>query len=175
MKEEHPVSDRPEQIETRSAVGPARLAAVSLPPPAAPARPPHVLERLLAAIAHLLMLLSVPGLMVATLIWLSQRRRSPFVAMQARDAVLWQLLCNVLLVLFAGVLLVIALTSLGGAVTSSGASGESAVTRLVGSLLGLYVLLVLAALFFGASAILGAIFALFGKTFHYPLIGRKRR
>jgi hypothetical protein len=34
---------------------------------------------------------------------------------------------------------------------------------------------VLAALFFGVSAILGAIFALFGKTFHYPLIGRKRR
>ncbi len=155
------MSDRPEQIETRSAVGPAR--------------PAYMLERLLAAIAHLLMLLSVPGLIVATLIWLSQRRRSPFVAMQARSAVLWQVLCNVLLVLFAGVLLVIALTSLGGAVTSSGASSESAVTRLVGSLLGLYVLLVLAALFFGASAILGAIFALFGKTFHYPLIGRKRR
>src|SRR5260370_232026 len=83
--------------------------------------------------------------------------------------------CSVVLVLFAGVLLGVALTSLGGAVTSSGASSESAVTRLVGSLLGLYVLLVLAALFFGASAILGAIFALFGKTFHYPLIGRKRR
>ncbi len=158
------MSDRPEQIETRSAVGPARPGSVSLPPPAAPARPPHVLERLLAAIAHLLMLLSVPGLIVATLIWLSQRRRSPFIAMQARSAVLWQLLCNVF-----------ALTSLGGAVSSSGTSGESAVTRLVGSLLGLYVLLVLAVLFFGASAILGAIFALFGKTFHYPLIGRKRR
>src|SRR5258708_32488054 len=91
MKEEHPVSDRPEQIETRSAVGPARPGSVSLPPPAAPARPPHVLERPLAADADPLLLLGVPWAIVLPLISLLHRRPAPVFAIPGRSRVLLQL------------------------------------------------------------------------------------
>jgi uncharacterized Tic20 family protein len=120
------------------------------------------------------MLASLPGLALALIIWLTQRRRSAYVATQAKDAVLWQLLSNAIFILLLGVLLVIATVSLGGAVSNTHQSG-GAVTELVGSLLGIYVVLVVAALFFGLSAILGALFALLGLTFHYPLVGRRRK
>jgi uncharacterized Tic20 family protein len=138
------------------------------------AHPPRLWERVLAAVTHLLMLASVPGLVVATGIWLSQRRRSAYVATQARDAVLWQVLSNVVFVVLLAVLLVVAVVSLGGAVSDTRQT-SGAISHLVGSLLGIYVLLVLAAVFFGLSAVMGALFALFGRTFHYPLVSRRRK
>lgn len=174
------MSDGTGQIESAPMPVPQPSApAVPVTPavPTAPVAPrsPRLLERMLAAVSHLLMLLSIPGLVVAALIWVTQRRHSPYVAAHARAAVVWQVVSNAVFMLLLGVLLLIAVTSLGGAVTSQGTSGEGAVTRLVGSLLGLYVVLVAAALFFGISALLGALFALFGRTFHYPLVGRARK
>jgi uncharacterized Tic20 family protein len=169
----------------QSAGAPAQPPAQWLPQtrdlPAAPAstqavvaRAPRVWERVLAAVAHLLMLASVPGLAVAIVIWLTQRRRSAYVAAQAKDAVFWQLLSNIVFVVLLAVLLAVAVGSLGGAVSDT-RQASGAITHLVGSLLGIYVLLVVAALFFALSAVVGALFALFGYTFHYPIVGRRRK
>ncbi len=132
-------------------------------------------ERLLAAAAHLLMLASLPGLALAALIWLTQRRRSAYVAAQARQAVLWQVMSNVVFVVLIGVLVAAALISLGGAVDGTGALAHRAITGVLGSLLGLYLVLLVAGLIFGLSAVVGALAALFGWRFHYPFIGRRRR
>jgi uncharacterized Tic20 family protein len=127
-----------------------------------------------AAAAHVLMLASLPGLAVALLIWLTQRRRSAYVAAQAKDAVLWQVLSNAVFLVLLAALLVIAVVSLGGAVSDTRQAG-GAVTHLVGSLLGIYIVLVLAALFFVVSALVGAICALLGLSFHYPIVGRRKK
>src|SRR5579859_1888315 len=69
-----------------------------------PEGPPAFSERLLAAVAHLLLLLSLPGLLAATAICFIYRRRSSFVSHQARQAVLWQVLSNIVLFLLLGLL-----------------------------------------------------------------------
>jgi uncharacterized Tic20 family protein len=120
------------------------------------------------------MLASLPGLAVALLIWLTQRRRSAYVAAQAKDAVLWQVLSNAVFLVLLAALLVIAVVSLGGAVSDT-RQASGAVTHLVGSLLGIYIVLVLAALFFVVVALVGAICALLGLSFHYPIVGRRKK
>ena len=74
-----------------------------------------------------------------------------------------------------GILIGIAISSVGGAITAKGPSAANAVLHLGGSLIGVYVLLILAAVYSAASAVIGALFALFGRDFHYPLVGRRTR
>lgn len=138
-------------------------------------RRPRLAERLLAAVAHLATLLSVPGMLLALAIWLTQRRRSPYVSSQARQAVLWQLLSNLVLALLIVLLLGVALSQLGAAVGTKNGNTQGDITRFFGSLIGLYVVLFAALIFCCVSAVLGAFFALLGRSFHYPLIGRKRK
>lgn len=138
-------------------------------------RGPGISERLLAAAAHLLMFFSLPGLLVAALIWLTQRRRSAYIAHQAREAVVWQILSNVIFLMLVVALVITALLSLGGTVGTHGTTGQIAFTSLFGSLLGLYIVLIVGAAFFIGSSVLGAISALLGKHFRYPLVGRKPR
>ena len=137
-------------------------------------RPPRLGERLLAALAHLATLLSVPGMLLALAIWLVHRRRSPFVSRQARQALLWQILSNVVLAIIVALLLVVAVSQLGAAVTKPSGGTQGDITRLFGSLVGLYVALFAALIFCCVSAVLGAVFALLGRSFHYPIVGRKR-
>jgi uncharacterized Tic20 family protein len=149
------------------------LPATDVPVPAA-TRPPGAIERILAACAHLLILASVPGTLIAASIWLTQRRRSPFVAYHAGQAVFWQIMTHIFGVLVILFLLVTAIFSFGSAVNAKGSDDSFAITGLFGSLLGIYVLLAAAGVFFGFGAIFGAIFALFGKGYRYPFIGKKR-
>lgn len=143
--------------------------------PMAGERSPRLAERLLAAAAHLATLLSVPGMLLALAIWLTQRRRSPFVSQQARQAVLWQILSNVVLAVLVALLLGVAVFQLGAAVTTKSAGSQGDVTRMLGSLVGLYVLLFATLIYCCASAVLGAFFALLGRSFHYPIVGRRRK
>ena len=142
---------------------------------ALPASPPTGAERVIAAVAHLLLLFSLPGTLVTAIIWLTQRKHSAFVSRQARQAVMWQLMANVVIIATIGILIGIAISSVGGAISAKGASANNAVLHLGGSLVGVYVLLILAAVYSAASAVIGALFALFGRDFHYPLVGRRTR
>lgn len=138
-------------------------------------RKPRLGERVLAACAHLATLVSIPGLLVAIGIWLVNRKRSPFIAQQARQAVVWQILTNILIVILVVLLIGSAIHELGGTLNTKGSAGQADLLKLLGSLIGLYVVLLGALILFWASAILGALSALFGRAFYYPLIGRKRR
>ena len=139
------------------------------------AAPPTGAERVIAAVAHLLLLFSLPGTLVTAIIWVTQRKHSAFVSRQARQAVMWQLMANVVIIATLGILIGIAISSVGGAITAKGPSAANAVLHLGGSLIGVYVLLILAAVYSAASAVIGALFALFGRDFHYPLVGRRTR
>jgi uncharacterized Tic20 family protein len=157
--------------------GPEQAGASRVATAAAPAAPyrPSAAERVLAAAAHVLLLLSVPGLLLATVIWLTQRRRSVYVATQARMAVIWQLVSNVLLGVVIALLLGLALSQFGGILNTHNSSDGGAITRMFGSLVGLYVVLVLAVLYFGIAAVIGALSALLGRDYHYPFIGRRHK
>lgn len=139
------------------------------------AREPRLGERVLAACAHLVTLLSVPGLFIALAIWLVNRKHSTYVSSQARQAVIWQILSNVVLLLLVALLIGAAIHEFGGAVSTRGATGQADMVKLLGSLVALYVVLLAALIYCWASAILGALAALLGRHFHYPFVGRKRR
>ncbi|HLZ21875.1 MAG TPA: DUF4870 domain-containing protein [Ktedonobacterales bacterium] len=140
-----------------------------------PVRKPSMAARVLAASAHLATLVSIPGLLVALAIWLVNRKRSAFVAHHARQAVVWQILSNVLLLVFVVLLIGTALRELGGTLNAKGSAGQADLVKLLGSLVGLYVVLLGALIMCWISAILGAFAALRGRGFRYPFIGRKRR
>ena len=135
-----------------------------------PLRPSWV-ERILAAIAHLLTIFSIPGMLLATGIWLTQRRRSRYVAMQARQAVLWQTLGHIIVFLSMALLLLTMILAVGGS-DARGLQGEIAGGSMVGSVIGLFLIPIGATVFFFSSSIIGAIASLLGKKYTYPFIGR---
>lgn len=129
------------------------------------------MERILAAVAHLMTMFSLPGMLVATVIWFTHRRRSRYVAMQARQAVLWQTLGHIIVVLAIGFLLLTAILAVSGS-EADGLSGQIAGSSMVGSVIGLFLIPIGAAIFFFSSSIVGAIASLLGKKYTYPFIGR---
>ena len=135
-----------------------------------PLRPSWV-ERILAAIAHLLTIFSIPGMLLATGIWLTQRRRSRYVAMQARQAVLWQTLGHIIVFLSMALLLLTMILAVGDS-DARGLQGEIAGGSMVGSVIGLFLIPIGATVFFFSSSIIGAIASLLGKKYTYPFIGR---
>lgn len=132
---------------------------------------PSGMERVLAATAHLLTLFSLPGMLLSTAIWLIYRRRSRYVAMQARQAVLWQTLGHIVVFLAIGLLLLTAILAIGGS-DARGLQGQVAGGSLVGSVIGLFLIPVGATIFFFVSSIIGALASLLGKKYTYPFIGR---
>lgn len=130
-------------------------------------------ERILAATAHLLGLFSILGIALAACIWLTQRRRSPYVATQARRAVWWQVMAHVVLLVLIVVLVIIAAVTFGAALGTSGDLGQALGTGFIGALAGIYLIPVVVATGFVVVAIVGAIEALRGKNYHYPGMGTR--
>jgi uncharacterized Tic20 family protein len=129
------------------------------------------MERILAAVAHLMTMFSLPGMLVATVIWFTHRRRSRYVAMQARQAVLWQTLGHIIVFLAIGLLLLTAILAVSNS-EADGLSGQIAGSSMVGSVIGLFLIPIGATIFFFSSSIVGAIASLLGKKYTYPFIGR---
>lgn len=132
---------------------------------------PSAAERILAAIAHFVTIFSLPGMLLATAIWLTQRRRSRYVAVQARQAVLWQTLGHIIIFLAVALLLLTAVLAVGGS-DARGLAGQVAGSSMVGSVIGLFLIPIGATAFFFASSLVGAIASLLGKKYTYPFIGR---
>lgn len=134
-------------------------------------RRPTWSERIVAAVAHLLTLLSIPGILLASVIWFTQRRRSRYIAMQARQAVLWQTLGHIIVFVAIVLLLVTAVFALGDS-NASGLVGQIAGGSAVGSVIGLFLIPVGVTVFFFVSSLIGTIAALLGKRYTYPWVGR---
>jgi uncharacterized Tic20 family protein len=134
---------------------------------------PKLAERLLAATAHLLGLFSILGIALAACIWLTQRRRSQYVATQARRAVWWQVIAHLVLLALIIVLVVIAVVTFGGALGTTGDLGQLLGAGFISALAGLYLVPVVVAAGFAVMAIVGAIEALRGKNYHYPGMPRQ--
>jgi uncharacterized Tic20 family protein len=134
-----------------------------------------LIERLIAASAHLAILFSIPGLMYAVILWLIARHESPFVSQHARQGVLWQILTNITLVVALLVLFIIAIVSFGGTVDGSSGNAGRDLAALFGSFLGLFVVLIVGVTISIGAALVGAISALMGRLFHYPIVNRRRR
>jgi uncharacterized Tic20 family protein len=132
-------------------------------------------ERLIAASAHLAILFSIPGLIYAVIVWLIARRESPFVSQHARQGVLWQILTNIMLVVALLVLFIIAIVSFGGTVNGSSGNAGRDLAALFGSFLGLFVVLIIGVTISIGAALIGALSALMGRLFRYPIINRRRR
>lgn len=120
----------------------------------------------MAAIAHLLILLSLPGLALVALIWLLHRNRLPFVEHHARQAMRWQVRINVGALIIALVLVVALFAGFGAGLgkpsTGDSVAGSLAILALLGILL-LFVGWLLLAL---GSAAVGASLALLGREPH---------
>lgn len=129
---------------------------------------PTLVERLLAATAHLLGLFSILGIALAACIWLTQRKRSWYVSTQARRAVWWQILAHIALIVLIVVLVVVVAITFGGALGTSGDLGNIFGAGFISALAGLYLIPVVVAAIFALMAIVGAIEALRGKNYHYP-------
>jgi uncharacterized Tic20 family protein len=133
-------------------------------------------DRIVAASAHLAILLSIPGLIYAGILWLTLRRRSPFISMHARQGLLWQSLTNISLLVSLLALFLIAVFSFGTTInTTTSSDAGNSIVGLFGSLLGLFVVLVVGLTVAVGAALIGAISALAGRIFHYPFVNPRRR
>ena len=130
-------------------------------------------DRILAASAHLAILLSLPGLIYAAILWLVLRRRSSFISQHARQGLLWQSLTNISLLLALLVLFLIALIAFGGTINTGSKDAGNSIVGLFGSLLGFFVVLIIGMTVAIGAALIGAIAALAGRLFHYPFINRR--
>lgn len=153
---------------------PVAVASAPLAVANAPAeRPPRLDERIVAAIAHLLVLFLLPGSLVAWMIWLINRRRSPFIAYHARQAVLWQSLSNIVFTVLLIAAFTAIFTSAGTLFSEETAPDNISIPVLISSFLGIFALIVVSELFFWTTAFVGAFAALLGIRHRYPIVNRK--
>ncbi len=130
-------------------------------------------ERILAALAHISVLLPMFGLIAAIVIWVTQKERSRFVAFQALQAVAFQLL--LIIAWFAGMACYMGTFFL----TFFGAFAVSSSQRALGPasllfflpfvVMGILILLMLGFVIYGVVA---AVLTFQGHDFHYALVGR---
>ncbi len=155
-----PIATAPSPLSVAPALDPAE-------------RPPRLDERVVAAIAHLLVLFLLPGSFVAWVIWMLNRRRSPFIAYHARQAVRWQALSNVVFTILLIIAFATIFTSFGTAITDRNTHDDTSIPVLISSFLGIFALIVVSELYFWLTAFVGAFAALFGKRHRYPIVNRK--
>lgn len=131
-------------------------------------------ERLLAGLSHISILFFGLGIVAPLVVWVTQRRKSAYVAFQSLQALGYQMLMwlayLVVSFLIAGIAILVMV-----AVIIIGASTQNEATLMLSvfsqffiyfgifCLMGLYIL----------GGLIGGILCLTGKQFYYPLFGRR--
>ncbi|MDR3573939.1 MAG: DUF4870 domain-containing protein [Anaerolineaceae bacterium] len=129
-------------------------------------------ERILAALAHLSILLGGIGPIVPAIIWVAKRRKSQYTSFQALQALGYSILVVfyiLLLVLPVLIVELIFITVSSTPIRSAGAQAVSAETWMIFIFSAAVVLWLLP----GILGIIGGMACLFGKEFRYPLLGRR--
>ncbi len=131
-------------------------------------------EKLLAALAHIAVLLPGIGTAGALLIWQNQRGKSRFASQQAMQAAWWQTLLPLftqVVLLIAGLIFIGAAGLSGFTATIKGTEAADAPSR---SLMIALVTGMIAALgLYSLVGLVAAVACLFGKNFVYPFFGRR--
>ncbi|MGI6648183.1 MAG: DUF4870 domain-containing protein [Bacillota bacterium] len=117
-------------------------------------------DRILAAVSHLGIFLNLLGIVLALIIYLLKQEQSKFIAHHAKQAVGFQLV-----VVIAGA--VAGFSGFGVALGSLFFGPGPGVVGIVGVAVFFWLTIVLVAI----CAIVGAVRALMGKDFQYPLVG----
>jgi uncharacterized Tic20 family protein len=134
-------------------------------------RPPSLGERLIAATTHLLILVSLPGIVITAIIWMLARGSSPYVQHHARSAMRWQLFENVVILGMIGVLLAVIV---GAGFWGRGHSEGNALNAAFAAGIGIILVFAIPAIIFAIPAVLGAIRAMAAGNFRYPLAAGKQ-
>jgi uncharacterized Tic20 family protein len=129
-------------------------------------------DRIMAAMAHITVLLPLMGVIAPIIIWATQRDKSEFVGFQALQAAIYQLSMIILYFLgmacymcsFIALLIPVSFSQAG-----SGASAEWLGVFFPFLVLGLFLVVGIAYVIYGVVA---TILVLQGKDFRYILIGR---
>jgi len=137
---------------------------------------PSFVQRIVAAIVHLLLLAGLPGILATLIIFLLSRTAAPYVRYHAKMALRWQLLGNLVFFGIIGLLLLIIVAAgFGGGGQNGGMALDAGYLAGLGFLIIISVSAIISLLLFGIPALIGAIVALFGGTFRYPLVTRRPR
>lgn len=131
-------------------------------------------ERIMAALSHVSALIPFMGVIAPIIIWATQKEKSKYVSFQALQALTYQLI-NVVIVIIGyacyfvgifGTIIIMAAAEASGRVNSE-------FIPMVGMALpmGVFLLLGLFELFFILYGIVAAVMSLQGKTFKYIIIG----
>jgi uncharacterized Tic20 family protein len=132
--------------------------------------PPSQDERIMAALSHAAIILSLLGLVVPVVMWVTQKDKSRYVAFQALQAIALQLIRLVGFFIGMGCYMatIFSTVFMQAASSSSRTSGFPTAMLIPFATLGV---LGVFGLFFFLYAIVGAVMTLQGKDFRYFLIG----
>ena len=133
---------------------------------------PTLQERVLSALAHLSILAGGIGLFVPALIWATKRRTSNYTSFQALQALgyaIFAILYDLLVTLVMLIVLLILLLAISASNEIGSVQATSAGHWMVAILMIAIAFLLLPVLL----GIIGALACLFGKEFHYPILGKR--
>lgn len=137
---------------------------------------PTTEERVMAALSHITVLMSILGAVVPPIIWASEKEKSKYVTFQSLQASIYQLVLPVLYNLGGFVLGIATIfMMLAAAVIGEMIGGKGGTDLLILSMLlmfvfmGLYLLGYLALVVYG---VVGAVLTAMGKPFRYLFIGK---
>jgi uncharacterized Tic20 family protein len=135
-------------------------------------------DKIMAALAHVSALLPLMGVIAPIVIWATQKDKSDFVAFQALQAIVYQLL--MILAWFVGMgCYMLSFFSMFLTIPFSGSSGDVNPTVAPFVIVGFFVpFIILGAIFIGGAifvlyGVFGAIMTFQGKNFHYIVIGKQ--
>lgn len=133
-------------------------------------------DRLVAALCHLGAFVPFFGMLLALIVWLTQKARSPLLRFQALQALLFQGVALVLYYLvsfgLAGAYFVFFLPLIALSETGWGDRVPFLLVPFLLLLFGMILLVIAAAFVYDLLAALAAVRTLRGKEYRYPLIGK---
>jgi uncharacterized Tic20 family protein len=133
-------------------------------------------ERIMAALSHVTALIPFMGVIAPIVIWATQKEKSQYVRNQSLQALVYQLINVVIVILgyacyFVGLFGSIMIMAIAG---SSGRVEEEILPMLMMVIpFGVFMLLGLFEIFFMLYAVVAALMSLQGKPFQYILIGSR--
>ncbi len=133
-------------------------------------------ERIMAALSHITALIPFMGVIAPIVIWATQKEKSQYVRSQSLQALVYQLINVVIVILgyacyFVGLFGSIMIMAVAG---SSGRVEEEVLPMLMMVIpFGVFMLLGLFEIFFMLYAVVAAVMSLQGKPFQYILIGSR--